>query len=137
MHVTIRQMERSAAETGVPARSLPELPEMQTIHGAAQKGALAAHGAIEDWRPEDKTFWEHGGRAIARRNLWISVPCLLLSFAVWMVWSVVVAKLPSVGFAFTTEQLFWLAVRTPFPFRIFSCLPYWRSVLNVAGNLST
>ena len=26
-----------------------------------------------------------------------------------MVWSVVVAKLPSVGFAFTTEQLFWLA----------------------------
>ena len=26
-----------------------------------------------------------------------------------MVWSVVVAKLPSVGFAFTNEQLFWLA----------------------------
>lgn len=109
MHVTIRQMERSAVEAGVPAKSLPELPEMQAIHGAAQRGALAAKGAIEDWRPEDKTFWEHGGRAIARRNLWISVPCLLLSFAVWMVWSVVVAKLPSVGFAFTTEQLFWLA----------------------------
>ena len=36
-------------------------------------------------------------------------PCLLLSFAVWMVWSVVVAKLPAVGFAFTNEQLFWLA----------------------------
>ena len=109
MHVTVRQMERSAVETGVPAKSLPELPEMQAIHGAAQRGALAAHDAIEDWRPEDKTFWEHGGRAIARRNLWISVPCLLLSFSVWMVWSVVVAKLPGVGFAFTTEQLFWLA----------------------------
>ena len=26
-----------------------------------------------------------------------------------MVWSVVVAKLPAVGFAFTTDQLFWLA----------------------------
>ena len=50
-----------------------------------------------------------GGRAIARRNLWISVPCLLLSFAVWMVWSVVVAKLPSIGFAYSTDQLFWLA----------------------------
>ncbi len=109
MHVAIRQMERSAVESGVPVKNLPELPEMQPIHGAAQRGALAAHGAIEDWRPEDKTFWEHGGRAIARRNLWISVPCLLLSFAVWMVWSVVVAKLPGVGFAFTTEQLFWLA----------------------------
>lgn len=109
MHVAIRQMERQAAEQGVAVRSLPELPEMQPIHGAAQQGALAATGPIQDWRPEDKNFWEGGGRAIARRNLWISVPCLLLSFAVWMVWSVVVAKLPSVGFAFSNEQLFWLA----------------------------
>ena len=37
------------------------------------------------------------------------MPCLLLSFAVWMVWSVVVAKLPAVGFPFTNEQFFWLA----------------------------
>jgi NNP family nitrate/nitrite transporter-like MFS transporter len=109
MHIAIRQMERQAAEQGVAAASLPELPEMQPIHGTAQQGALAAIGPIQDWRPEDKSFWESGGRAIARRNLWISVPCLLLSFAVWMVWSVVVAKLPGVGFAFTNEQLFWLA----------------------------
>ena len=34
---------------------------------------------------------------------------MLLAFAVWMVWSVVVAKLPAVGFKFTTDQLFWLA----------------------------
>jgi NNP family nitrate/nitrite transporter-like MFS transporter len=39
----------------------------------------------------------------------ISIPCLLLAFAVWMVWSVVVAKLPSIGFNYTTDQLFWLA----------------------------
>jgi NNP family nitrate/nitrite transporter-like MFS transporter len=53
-----------------------------------------------------------GGARAARsptRNLWISIPALLLAFAVWMVWSVVVAKLPSVGFKFTTDQLFWLA----------------------------
>ena len=109
MHVSILQMEREAAAQGVALRGLPELPEMQPIHGPAQTGALAASGAIQDWRPEDKAFWEGGGRAIARRNLWISVPCLLLSFSVWMVWSVVVAKLPSVGFAFSNEQLFWLA----------------------------
>ena len=109
MFLAVRQMERSAAEAGVPIRTLPELPEMQPIHGAAQQGALAATGAIKDWRPEDPTFWNGTGRAIARRNLWISVPCLLLSFAVWMVWSVVVAKLPAVGFSFTNEQLFWLA----------------------------
>jgi NNP family nitrate/nitrite transporter-like MFS transporter len=109
MHVTVRQMERSAAEAGVPLKTLPELPEMQPVHGAAQQGALAGRGAIQDWRPEDATFWATRGRAVARRNLWISVPCLLLSFAVWMVWSVVVAKLPAVGFAFNNDQLFWLA----------------------------
>ncbi|MGL4438369.1 MAG: nitrate/nitrite transporter [Bosea sp. (in: a-proteobacteria)] len=109
MHFAILNMEKTAARTGVASATLPELPEMQPIHGAAQQGELAAKGAITDWRPEDKTFWDGSGRSIARRNLWISVPCLLLSFAVWMVWSVVVAKLPSVGFAFSNEQLFWLA----------------------------
>ena len=109
MHLAVRQMERTAEEAGVALATLPELPEMQPIHGPAQRGALAATGAIQDWRPEDRSFWDAAGRAIARRNLWISVPCLLLSFAVWMVWSVVVAKLPSVGFAFSNEQLFWLA----------------------------
>ncbi|MBB5695278.1 nitrate/nitrite transporter [Muricoccus pecuniae] len=109
MHFAIRGMERAAAEAGVPVRSLPELPEMQPIHGPAQQEAMAARGAIQDWRPEDGGFWAGTGRRIARRNLWISVPCLLLSFAVWMVWSVVVAKLPAAGFRFTNEQLFWLA----------------------------
>jgi MFS family permease len=109
MHVAVRQMERRAADQGVAPASLPELPEMQPVHGPDQKGALAATGPIVDWRPEEPDFWEHGGRAIARRNLWISVPCLLLSFAVWMVWSVVVAKLPAVGFPCTNDQLFWLA----------------------------
>ncbi|MCA0452056.1 MAG: MFS transporter [Proteobacteria bacterium] len=109
MHVAVRQMERSAAVAGIPARKLPELPEMAPLHGPAQEGALAGTDALQEWRPEDKQFWSQTGQAIARRNLWISVPCLLLSFAVWMVWSVVVARLPSVGFAFTNEQLFWLA----------------------------
>ncbi len=109
MHLAIRAMEAEAAIAGIPARTLPQLPEMQPIHGPKQQGALAPSGAMADWRPEDPEFWASRGRAIARRNLWISVPCLLLSFAVWMVWSVVVAKLPSVGFAFTNEQLFWLA----------------------------
>src|SRR5690606_38728939 len=73
----------------------------------AQKGALS--GILEDWRPDDPEFWDNTGRRIARRNLWISIPTLLLAFSVWMVWSVVVAKLPVVGFTYTTEQLFWLA----------------------------
>jgi NNP family nitrate/nitrite transporter-like MFS transporter len=61
------------------------------------------------WNPEDRAFWQATGSAVAARNLWISIPALLLSFAVWMVWSVVVVRLPAVGFPYTTDQLFWLA----------------------------
>jgi NNP family nitrate/nitrite transporter-like MFS transporter len=64
---------------------------------------------LANWNIEDKKFWQSTGRRIANRNLWTSIPALLLAFAVWMVWSVVVAKLPAVGFKFTTDQLFWLA----------------------------
>ncbi|NMM27122.1 MAG: NarK family nitrate/nitrite MFS transporter [Glaciimonas sp.] len=63
---------------------------------------------IDRWEPEEKDFWKSQGSAIANRNLWISVPALLLAFAVWMVWSVVVVNLPNIGFKYSTNQLFWL-----------------------------
>ena len=62
-----------------------------------------------DWRPDDESFWEKTGRRIANRNLWLSMPALLLAFAVWVVWSVIVVELPHIGFQFSTHQLFWLA----------------------------
>ncbi len=71
--------------------------------------APRAHRTLTLWTPEDPRFWEAEGRIVARRNLWISIPALFLSFAVWMVWSVVVVRLPAVGFRFGTDQLFWLA----------------------------
>ena len=64
---------------------------------------------LTDWRPEDPQFWESEGKRIATRNLWISIPNLLLAFSVWMVWSVVVAKMPAIGFDFTVGERFWLA----------------------------
>ena len=64
---------------------------------------------LTTWTPEDKQFWEQQGKAVASRNLWISIPALLLAFAVWMVWSMVVVKLPDIGFSYTPNQLFWLA----------------------------
>jgi len=60
------------------------------------------------WNPEDAALWSNGARSIAKRNLWISIPALFLAFAVWMVWSAIVVKLPKIGFTFTTEELFWL-----------------------------
>ncbi|ACI92177.1 nitrite extrusion protein [Afipia carboxidovorans OM5] len=106
MHLTVRQMERGVV--GEELRKLPQFPELETIHKPEHIGALAGV-VLTEWQPENREFWEKTGRAIARRNLWISIPALLLSFAIWQVWSVVVAKLPSVGFNFTTSQLFWLA----------------------------
>jgi MFS transporter, NNP family, nitrate/nitrite transporter len=70
--------------------------------------ALKPH-VVTDWSPEDADYWEAKGRRVAMRNLAISMPALLLAFAVWMVWSVVVVNLPNIGFKFDTDQLFWLA----------------------------
>ena len=64
---------------------------------------------LTDWHPEDPQFWESEGKRIATRNLWISIPNLLLAFSVWMVWSVVVAKMPAIGFDFSVSERFWLA----------------------------
>lgn len=63
---------------------------------------------IQDWRPEDSVFWQQRGHRIATRNLWISIPCLLLAFCVWMLFSAVAVNLNKVGFNFTTDQLFLL-----------------------------
>ncbi len=64
---------------------------------------------IQHWQPEDPTFWQQTGKPIARRNLWLSIPALLLAFAIWQVWSVAVVNLPNIGFKYTPNQLFWLA----------------------------
>ena len=64
---------------------------------------------LQHWEPENPAFWSATGRSVANRNLWISIPCLFLAFAVWMVWSMVVVKLPDVGFKYSENQRFWLA----------------------------
>ncbi|MDT7841390.1 MFS transporter [Streptomyces justiciae] len=63
---------------------------------------------ITDWEPENELFWNSVGKRVARRNLWIAVPALLVAFVVWQVWSVTATNLADVGFSFTTSQLFWL-----------------------------
>ncbi len=77
---------------------------MTTSHSVSTSGHV-----LTDWHPDEPDFWAKGGRKIAAKNLWISIPCLLLAFSVWLVWSVVVAKLPAIGFTYTTDELFWLA----------------------------
>src|SRR3990170_4984658 len=64
--------------------------------------------ALSYWNPEDATFWEATGKAVARRNLWISVPCLLCAFAVWSYWSIITVQMKNLEFPFTPAQLFTL-----------------------------
>ncbi len=81
-----------------------ELEQAELIEHARPRRHL-----LVDWRPDDETFWVQTGQRIAHRNLWLSMPALLLAFVVWTVWSVIVVKLPKVGFQFTPNELFWLA----------------------------
>lgn len=85
------------------------------------------HYLLKGWRPENPAFWENKGKAIARRNLIISVSCLLLAFCVWMLFSAVAVNLNKVGFNFTTDQLFLLTalpslsgaiLRVPYSFMV-------------------
>ena len=55
---------------------------------------------IKDWNVEDESFWNSMGKKIATRNLWISIPALLLAFAVWIMWSIIATKLKAFGFNF-------------------------------------
>lgn len=68
---------------------------------------MSSH-VLTHWEPEDPKFWEQTGARIANRNLWISIPALMLAFSIWMLWSVVVVNLDKVGFQLTKNQMFWL-----------------------------
>jgi NNP family nitrate/nitrite transporter-like MFS transporter len=53
---------------------------------------------IDDWRPEDDTFWANGGARVARRNLIFSIFAEHIGFSVWTLWSVLVLFLgPAYG----------------------------------------
>lgn len=82
---------------------------------------------IAGWNPENAQQWAAGGRAIAQRNLALSIAAEFLGFAVWALWSIVVPQLPAAGFAFTVDQMFWLiaipslvgaTLRVPYTFAV-------------------
>lgn len=81
---------------------------------------------IDDWTPEDPTFWESGGKQVARRNLAWSIFAEHLGFSVWLIWSVSAAMLGS-QFGYTPQQLFFLVaapnlvgalIRVPYTFAV-------------------
>ena len=48
---------------------------------------------LEEWDIEDDKFYANEGKTIMNRNLWASIPNLLMGFAVWLMWSVVAKRI--------------------------------------------
>src|SRR5437870_13918998 len=88
---------------------------------------------IKDWNPEDADFWEKSGKSITRRNLVWSILAENLGFSVWLVWSIAATKLASVGFRYTTAQLFTL-VSLPGLIGSFMRFPYTFAVPRFGGR---
>jgi MFS transporter, NNP family, nitrate/nitrite transporter len=63
---------------------------------------------IKKWDVEDNEFWETTGSSVATRNLWISIPCLLCGFGVWLQWGVLTVQMLNLGFPYEQSELFTL-----------------------------
>jgi NNP family nitrate/nitrite transporter-like MFS transporter len=81
---------------------------------------------IEEWDPEDETFWQTKGERVARRNLAFSVLSEHIGFSVWSLWSVMVLFMgPEYGvdpagkfFLIATATLVGAVIRVPYTFAV-------------------
>lgn len=53
---------------------------------------------IENWDVENEVYWEKTAKSIATRNLWISIPSLLVAFSVWLMWGMIIVQMKRSGF---------------------------------------
>lgn len=59
----------------------------------------------DHWDPDDEALWESEGKKIASRNLWVSIPNLLMGFSVWIYWGMVAKYIQQLHFG-TAGELF-------------------------------
>lgn len=111
--------ERTPDGPGNPTQTTDRQPDTELV---VEKGRW-----VTNWQPENPTFWNGPGRPTARLNLFWSVFCEFLGFAVWQMWSVTVIFMPQAGIDLTSSQQFWLvslpplvgaAARIPYSFTV-------------------
>ncbi|GAA2502181.1 nitrate/nitrite transporter [Streptomyces longisporus] len=81
---------------------------------------------IQQWDPEDETFWNETGEKIAKRNLYFSVLSEHIGFSIWTLWSVLVLFMgpkygltPADKFLLTSMvTLVGAVVRVPYTFAV-------------------
>jgi NNP family nitrate/nitrite transporter-like MFS transporter len=88
---------------------------------------------IGNWDPEDPVFWESTGKAIARKNLTLSILSEHLGFSVWVLWTIVVINLANIGIKLSVPELFWLTA-VPNLVGSFLRLPYTFAVPRFGGR---
>ncbi|MGF7239007.1 MAG: MFS transporter [Frankia sp.] len=105
---------------------------------AMPAGPVGSSRWIEDWRPEDRAFWDQGGSSIARRNLAFSIFSEHIGFSVWSLWSAFVLFLtPAYGISHDLKtaaaQKFLL---TTLPTALGACarIPYTFAVARFGGR---
>ena len=55
---------------------------------------------IKEWDIENSLFWKNKGYKIANKNLWVSIPALLLAFSVWLMWGMLIVQMKKLKFTF-------------------------------------
>ena len=65
---------------------------------------------IEQWEPDDESFWNERGSRIARKNLALSIFTDHIGFCIFVVWAIVVINLANIGITLTLSQQFVLTL---------------------------
>ena len=65
---------------------------------------------IDVWSPDDDSFWESTGKAIAKKNLALSMFSEHIGFGIWVVWTIVVLNLADIGIVLSVSDLFVLTL---------------------------
>lgn len=109
-----------------------EVIDLTSTQPSKSDGERRNHRWIDDWRPEDPTFWAERGERVARRNLILSVMSEHIGFSIWSMWSVLVLFLGK-NYGFDPSQKFLL---TTMPVAVGSVLriPYTFAVARFGGR---
>jgi NNP family nitrate/nitrite transporter-like MFS transporter len=93
---------------------------------------------VEEWHPEDATFWAGGGARVARKNLVFSILSEHVGFSVWSLWSVFVLFLtPAYGISHdpkTAAAEKFLLTTLPTAVGAIARLPYTLAVARFGGR---
>jgi len=79
--------------------------EIDSASLTEQRPGRAGREWLRSWDPENEETWD---RALAWRTLTVTTFTLTLAFASWFIASAVAPKLTNLGFALTTDELYWL-----------------------------